>query len=320
MKLVDILARELKQWPEGVERASQDPDKEIRFKPGIRFDFYSTRLASDAGTDFGDGAEVTRAQWQAAVDALKTERECITNIDWSKAPEDATHYFADCHGRIGSWWKVSDSMSGPPAFVRGPGGEWIAIANVPGYIEPIPGQAAVDALKAGEHSVQSIDWSKAPEGTTGAMVAQWDYPGRGIGYVEFLPSQGERDHYSELPDAWEYVPAPDQWNGEGLPPAGILVENNLHGPVMVLAHGIFRGGNVVICQGDDTIITCTPDTLSPIRTSEQIAAEERDKEIKDLYYTINWGEKPETWSHLSNQRKADYAKAIDAGFRKQVKS
>lgn len=71
MKLVDILATELKEWPEGVECATQDPDKEIRFRPGIRFDFYSTSLADDAGADFGEGAEVTRDQWQAAVYALK---------------------------------------------------------------------------------------------------------------------------------------------------------------------------------------------------------------------------------------------------------
>lgn len=72
MKLVDILARELKEWPEGRESASQDPDKEIRFKPGISSDFFASTLADDAGKDFGGGAPVTRVQWQAAVDALKT--------------------------------------------------------------------------------------------------------------------------------------------------------------------------------------------------------------------------------------------------------
>lgn len=63
MKLVEILANELSEWPcDGP--ATQDPDKEIRFdRPG--FDFFANSLADDAGADIGEGVEVTREMWQA---------------------------------------------------------------------------------------------------------------------------------------------------------------------------------------------------------------------------------------------------------------
>jgi len=66
MKLVELLAREVSEWPcDGP--ATQDPDKEIRFDhPG--HDFYVKDLAEDAGDDYGSGVEVTRAQWQAERD------------------------------------------------------------------------------------------------------------------------------------------------------------------------------------------------------------------------------------------------------------
>lgn len=62
--------------------------------------------------------------------------------------------------------------------------------------------------------------------------------------------------------------------------------------------------------------SCHPENFKPIRMPEQIAAEERDKAIEDLYFTINWNEGRETWPIISSGRKADYAKAIDAGYRK----
>lgn len=73
MKLVDILARELKVWPEGNYFAWQDFDREIRFSHTTRHDFHASILADDhVRSRNGDepGYGVTRAKWQAAVDAL----------------------------------------------------------------------------------------------------------------------------------------------------------------------------------------------------------------------------------------------------------
>lgn len=69
MKLVDILARELKVWPEGRESCVQSRvDTQIYFDDGGPDDLYVDGRAVDGGMC---GARVTREQWQAAVDALK---------------------------------------------------------------------------------------------------------------------------------------------------------------------------------------------------------------------------------------------------------
>lgn len=65
MRLVEILARELHEWPDGQLWASQDPDKEVRFDEDPIHDFYVSQLADDAGLRIGCGARVTREMWEA---------------------------------------------------------------------------------------------------------------------------------------------------------------------------------------------------------------------------------------------------------------
>lgn len=72
MKLVDILARELKQWPECLadslgQAADGTLHSEEEFGPILRTDNAYT-ICDNFVMDI-----VTRAQWQAAVDALKAE-------------------------------------------------------------------------------------------------------------------------------------------------------------------------------------------------------------------------------------------------------
>jgi hypothetical protein len=80
MKLVDILARELKVWPEGVRAITQGGGSGVLRDESFREIQPSTYLmiADDSGdpTVKRNGnlsSSVTRAQWQAAVDALKAE-------------------------------------------------------------------------------------------------------------------------------------------------------------------------------------------------------------------------------------------------------
>ena len=112
-----------------------------------------------------------------------------------------------------------------------------------------------------------------------------------------------------------------EWNGEGLPPVGVEVEyhdNHDWFKCVVIA---YTNGKIVFTRPDyeDLVFVCDDDDmpLRPIRTIEQITAEEREKAIKDLYYTINWNDNVTQWEYVSANRKADYAKAIDAGYRKQ---
>jgi hypothetical protein len=83
MKLVDILARELKVWPYGVAAIAQGAathelyDSSFQLiEPGIK-----VSVADDRGhPGYQPGAEfITRAQWQAAVDALEAEKV----IEWN---------------------------------------------------------------------------------------------------------------------------------------------------------------------------------------------------------------------------------------------
>ena len=77
MKLVDILARELKVWPEGECFAWQDYDREVRFSDSTRHDFFARSMAEDniRYPFYADPKSgVTRAEWQAAVDALNAPK------------------------------------------------------------------------------------------------------------------------------------------------------------------------------------------------------------------------------------------------------
>lgn len=83
MKLAQLLAKELKEWPEGVGKVMQDFDMEIRFfdlagDQMTLLDFYIDELASDACDEIifsGGGVEITKSQWQA-------EREKMNKPKW----------------------------------------------------------------------------------------------------------------------------------------------------------------------------------------------------------------------------------------------
>lgn len=73
MKLVQLLAKELKEWPEGVVRAWQSGcDNEIYFDGANAEMFYTSLHADDSGSL---GSKITRKQWQA-------EREKMNKPKW----------------------------------------------------------------------------------------------------------------------------------------------------------------------------------------------------------------------------------------------
>ena len=200
MKLVYILAHELKAWPEDCEAIEQDRRGTCLFKVnGPAIATYVGSLADDADT-----AKVTRAQWQAAVDALKVEST--------------------------------------PAW---------------------------DGIRL------------PPVGTV------CEYDARAFGEGDPLWVTVEVKYLSEWTIVFACIAVP-----EGTKQENIGVE--LSADVGVPTINRFR----------------------QILTPEQIAEEVRDREIADLYFTINWNEGRETWPMISIKRKADYAKAIDAGYRK----
>ncbi len=73
MKLVDILARELKAWPEGLECLSQLKGTGYIIN-GKGFDGRAFDALQIADETLVAGAIVTRAEWQAAVDAMNAPK------------------------------------------------------------------------------------------------------------------------------------------------------------------------------------------------------------------------------------------------------
>lgn len=78
MKLVEILARELEEWPVDATSAEQDHDKEVRFMGGhgvMHKDFFARELAEeDTDHSCSDGipyaGPVTQEMWQAERDRI----------------------------------------------------------------------------------------------------------------------------------------------------------------------------------------------------------------------------------------------------------
>lgn len=93
MKLVDILARELKAWPGDVGAITQSEDGELRdyYHCKIRDwdECFVNSVADDCGPahEGNKGAAVTRAEWQAAVDAIYADEPA----DPAKLNSRATH-------------------------------------------------------------------------------------------------------------------------------------------------------------------------------------------------------------------------------------
>jgi hypothetical protein len=170
----------------------------------------------------------------------------------------------------------------------------------------------------------NIDWSKAPEATTGAMQADFKHSEGGFGHVEFLPSHRCRNEYAEGPGAWIYHEKPKPWDGKGLPPVGTVCEAKMpprglqipgsewvwrHVEVVRLSDGVRASAQECLVFDLENTAPSWVDELRPIRTAEQIAAEEREKEVNRMVATASMLDKG--WA-----RKV-CADLYDAGYRKQ---
>ncbi|EPJ5167710.1 hypothetical protein [Pseudomonas aeruginosa] len=165
----------------------------------------------------------------------------------------------------------------------------------------------------------SIDWSKAPEGSNKAGFTGHDQ------YLQFyrIPGMfGDYDYWNEkrgwsgndFPTCANYLfdrPEKVEWNGQGLPPTGLLVEwkaglDHEWRRVTVLAYA--NGDAWLQPEDGDSFIVGNPANFRRIRTPEQIAAEEREKAIEEMCFAV------ETLT-------VKQAKALfDAGYRRQESS
>lgn len=115
----------------------------------------------------------------------------------------------------------------------------------------------------------------------------------------------------------------EEWTGEGRPPVGVPVEYQLRGasngewyPTQI---NFLSGQHVIYCDNDGDEVRNNPSEVKfrPIRTPEQIAAEEREKTIAELKKVFD------SISHELCQTSNKYLETLfgaihDAGW-KQVK-
>lgn len=143
--------------------------------------------------------------------------------------------------------------------------------------------------------MKEIDWSKAPEGAIGfAMSTQaWEnpiwYKKNDSGDLVFtLAGKPEAWQVSCLvPDHVVWRDDCERWTGAGLPPVGTVCEvededGNWH-ECRILAHYL---GDAVFCPDPDypygAYDGLPEGRFRPLRTPEQIAAEEREKAINAM--------------------------------------
>lgn len=191
--------------------------------------------------------------------------------------------------------------------------------------------------------MEQIDWSKAPEGAT-------HYLPRGVAgnnacwYIirdndmAVMRASVDNDGWKWRPidryDRKHFIPAaiprPTTWNGKGLPPVGTVCEYDAAAqgqpPYWHTVEVVYASEWVIVVRclqnpdeatdvvGVENAVDATEEAKSlfrPIRTPEQIAAEEREKAVHAMWLCI-CEETPQRTA-LIKQACADL---YDAGYRK----
>ncbi|BAG75037.1 hypothetical protein [Pseudomonas phage PAJU2] len=166
----------------------------------------------------------------------------------------------------------------------------------------------------------SIDWSKAPEGTTHYHIAEDINPWRKIeGTVAYEHYSGKWlrvNSFNEGCMPGYYVPIPQEtWDGQGLPPVGTVCEyRHMIWPEYRPCEIRYISEESLVAYDDaqeQFYRTCDM-LFRPIRTLEQIAAEEREKAALEMAALMSGHE----------DRSKDCFKVLgeilyDAGYRRQ---
>lgn len=177
----------------------------------------------------------------------------------------------------------------------------------------------------------AIDWSKAPEGAThysparpGFYACYWRLNRDGLGKEIWVIRGNDVDHYRDPfvrpKNREEMIARPaTSWNGEGLPPVGTVCEyywgNSRWKECKVFAHkpNDNHGTDVLVDLDGDWSFSAKPEKFRPIKTAEQIAAEERKRAISAMAKDIG-SVRAEALAYVI----AD--SLYDMGYRKQEES
>lgn len=183
---------------------------------------------------------------------------------------------------------------------------------------------------SGVNEMSGIDWSKAPEGYDKAYTTgpKWDGAYSHKGEVRFArinasgyPQTSSGFRLEIGVSSWVFVedrPAAPQWSGEGLPPVGVVCEvdycESWH-RCEVIAHfqqrcGVVAAFTVEYGDGAKSLDAFGAESFRPIRTPEQIEADEREKAINSALVAINLACHPAGYTY------SVVAALYDAGYRK----
>lgn len=173
--------------------------------------------------------------------------------------------------------------------------------------------------------MNDIDWSKAPEGAThwepetDKVLASWMKLSEDGWYywpphVAVTPEWQRATRVSQTRiDAMIARPTTPNWNGEGLPPVGVVCECQndkfqwLRGRIVYV--GSDRGDKLAVMQADTEMLYGSAGEFRPIRTPEQIAAEKREVAVKELV------DRFALYAHPDIQWRALFAQMYDCGCR-----
>ena len=133
---------------------------------------------------------------------------------------------------------------------------------------------------------EQIDWSKAPDDATHYQAAThgvfecWLKPGHAVRVSRGEPDWRQDDYADDL-IATSAIKRP--WSGEGLPPVGVVCMANGYQVVIVAHH--CNGIHAIYAESeyDGLLYYGEPNEFRPIRTPEQIAADEREAAIDAMF-------------------------------------
>ena len=165
--------------------------------------------------------------------------------------------------------------------------------------------------------MNEIDWSQAPEGADKYNTHNnLFYKGERPDLQVFIHEKWMPSAIIKSNELFVYRPSTPSWSGEGLPPVGVVCEvdwcEEWH-KCEVIAHfqqrcGMVAAFTVEISDGAKSLDAFGADSFRPIRTPEQIAADEREAAIDAMLAAT-----PAPGSDISLRV---CAALYDAGYRK----
>lgn len=163
--------------------------------------------------------------------------------------------------------------------------------------------------------MNEIDWSKAPEGADKYNTYnKLFYKGAQPDLQVFTHGQWKRSVLVKSDERFVCRPTAPPWSGEGLPPVGAVCEAKWGrtgwSRCVVFAHkpNANGGTDVLVDVDGDWTFFDKPSMFRPIRTPEQIAADEREAAIDEMLAAT-----PAPGSDISLRV---CEKLYDAGYRK----